>query len=272
MIVKQSELYKLYWVDNKNLKQIAELYGVSDVTVLRWMNKCGVARRERSAAARLRMSSLEVRRQLSMKLRKKFTPHPGPTLAYVLGVLLGDGSVHKNRTSRGSYSYRVSLYVKSKVFAEEFARALPKIGLNPTYFYALKNEYYRVEAVNGGFYEWYKSLALEQIRSMILGFEDEFIRGFYESEGSIGNDPSGSLRIQITNKRGELLFMIQNILNDWGIKSWVCGPYHTYFRLHIATNKRVQKFLQITKPCIKTEPKRRINDDLRQQKHSIGVQ
>lgn len=253
MIVEQSGLNKLYWVDNKTLKQIAELYGVSDVTVIRWMNRYGVARRDRSAAARLRMSSPEVRRQLSMKLRKKFTPRPGPILAYVLGVLLGDGSVYKSQSARGSYSYHVSLYVKDRLFAEKFAEALTKIGLDP-HVYIYKNGYHRVQAINGGFYEWYKSLGLEQISSLVRGFEDRLVCGFYESEGSIGVNKS-RLRIQIGNKHKELLFMIQNILQNWNIKSWVCGPYQDYFKLHVTGDDRVKRFLQIIGPCIRVEPK-----------------
>ncbi len=254
MIVERSELNKLYWINNKNLKQIAKLYGVSDVTVLRWMNKCGVARRDRSAAARLRMSSPEVRRQLSMKLRKKFTPHPSPTLAYVLGVLLGDGSVYKIRSARGSHSYHVSLYVKDRIFAEKFAVALTEIGLDPR-FYFCKNGFFRAEAINGGFYEWYKALSLEQICLLVRGCEDRLVCGFYESEGSIGVNES-RLRIQIGNKHKKLLFMIQNILHNWNIKSWVCkGTYQDYFVLYIVGNDRVKRFLQIIKPCIRVEPK-----------------
>jgi hypothetical protein len=77
------ELYESYWIDNKSLRQIARLYGTFDTTIIRWMKSYGVARRDKSAAAKLWLSSRKAR----MKLRKKFTACPSETLAYILGEL-----------------------------------------------------------------------------------------------------------------------------------------------------------------------------------------
>ena len=39
---------------------------------------------------------------------------------------------------------------------------------------------YQVRASSANFYEWYKSLDLNQVVSLIQGYEKPFVRGFYE--------------------------------------------------------------------------------------------
>jgi hypothetical protein len=188
-----------------------------------------------------------------MKLRKKFVAYPSETLAYVLGVLQGDGFVCKDESS---YHYLVGLDAINKVFAKEFYKALTEIGLNPFIF--VNNGIYRVRASSANFYDWYKSLNLNQIISLIQGYEKPFVRGFYESEGYLGiHKRSGSLYIQISNTRKELLILVLDILFKWNIKARIYNlKKGKYFRLTIWGNKGVEKFLSATKPCIKTSHNR----------------
>lgn len=220
------ELYGLYWTSNKSLRQIARVYGTSDMTIIRWMKSYGIARRNKSAAAKLWLSSREAR----MKLRKKFIARPSETLAYVLGVLLGDGFVCRNN----SYVYQVGLDVQNETFAKKFFLALTKISLNPFIFQDSK-KIHRVRANSANFYEWYKSLDLNQVVSLIQGYEKQFVRGFYESEGYVGvHRGSGRSYIQISNTRRELLTLTQDILFKWNIKSRIYGlNKNEYFRLTI---------------------------------------
>lgn len=253
--VTREKLYEMYWKQQKSIRQIARLHGISCETVWRQMNKHGIARRDKNVAVKLALTSPEVRRRMSLKLRKKFVAYRSSSLAYLLGVLLGDGYVCKVRKTRGGHTYLMGLCVKDRIFAEKFAKTLSKIRLNP-YIHTEKRGFHRVRATSVDFYEWYKSLSLEQIRELINGFERQFVCGFYESAGSISLDKSGMLYIQIRNKRRELLSMIQDILDGWGIETRLRGPYMwDCFTLAIYGKNRVERFLKNIKPCIKTWPK-----------------
>lgn len=256
--ITREGLYEMYWKQQKSIRQIARLHGISCETVWRRMNKHSIARRDKNVAVKLALTSPEVRRRMSLKLRKKFVAYRSSALAYLLGVLLGDGYVCKVRKTRGGYTYLTGLCVKDRIFAEKFAKTISKIGLNP-YIHAEKRGFHRVWATSIDFYEWYKSLSLEQIRELINGFESQFVCGFYESEGSISLDKSEMLYIQIRNKRRELLSMIQDILDSWGIETRLRGPYMwDCFTLAMYGKNRIERFLMNIKPCIKTQPKGRL--------------
>lgn len=252
----RDELYNLYWIDNKSLNQIASLYGVSHSTVASWMERLSIARRDLSSARKLWASSLEGRkhlRKLGMMKRKKFATSPSPALSYVLGSVLGDGCVWKYNSSGRDCRCRVTLCVKDRAFAEKFAVALKKIRFNPN-ICTRKDGLHQVQATSIAFYEWYKSLSPEQISLLIRGFEDRFVCGFYESEGSVYVH-RGRLRVNIRNKRKELLAIVQNALNNWGIKHQVYGPYkNDILTLVIHGDERIEKFFDIVRPCIKTAP------------------
>jgi len=53
----------------------------------------------------------------------RWTPEPSKELAYVLGVLLGDGYTVRGHT----YHYDIELLVKDYKFAEKFSKAMAKI-------------------------------------------------------------------------------------------------------------------------------------------------
>lgn len=56
---------------------------------------------------------------------------PSLKLAYVIGVMFGDGSVSFRKSGR-SYKYRIRLKVVDREFAEEFKRCLEALGLKPS--------------------------------------------------------------------------------------------------------------------------------------------
>ena len=251
-MLTRDELYRLYWTKNKTIKQIAQMYGVSQKTLVRYMNRHDIVRRDKSAAIRLWLSP-DIRKRMGAKRRKKFNSSPSSTLSYVLGVLLGDGFVHKS-----GGRYYVNLRVKDWIFAEKFMKALKKIRLNP-YIFTDSRGYCWVQAISVNFYEWYEPLKLdlEKVKTLIQKFEKQFVCGFYESEGSIvmhrKKFRADRLRVDIYNQRKELLSIIKNIFSTWGIKSWLLGPdKRGCFRLEVEGNKRVEKLLRIIKPCIKT--------------------
>jgi len=243
------KLYQHYWGENKSTAEIARLYRASPSTVIGWMKKHNIPRRNREAISRVRA--------------RPFIPQPSPALGYVLGVLMGDGSVFVRKRRSGKRTYHVQLCVKDRKFAEKFAVALSRIGLNSSMRYLKNKGCYQAQAMSKNLYEWYKSLCLadgtpnmDRIRSWIKDFESQFICGFYESEGSIGFNKFGKLRMRMGNKRGGLLLMIQEILERYGVKSHLCGPgKYNYYDLVIYGDRRVSKLLVIIRPCIKTKPR-----------------
>lgn len=113
-----------------------------------------------------------------IRLPNPWSPSPTPDLAYVLGVLKGDGHVRRNGQSFG-------LNCNDESFALAFIAALEKIGLRP------KNKFYRqqwyVWDCNKDFADWYLGLDLAALEEYVESPEmaRAFITGFYDSEGSL---------------------------------------------------------------------------------------
>jgi intein-encoded DNA endonuclease-like protein len=203
----------------------------------------------------------ETRRRIREKKRGQYLVKPrlviAPDLAYILGVLKGDGCVYNHR--RGA---DIKLVTKDYAFAESFAKALTRIGLNPRIYLESNRRslgrgvYYRVEASSKAFYIWYKSLSLKDIESMLTSQEliASFIRGFYESEGSYYKPEH---YIHIYNTDMELIEMLQRLLQKLGlnfniyVKKRNSRSNKPLYVLHKKSKKEVLKFFEMVKPCIK---------------------
>jgi DNA-binding transcriptional regulator WhiA len=203
----------------------------------------------------------ETRRRISEKKRGQYLVKPRldvtPDLAYILGVLKGDGCVYKHR--RGA---DVKLVTKDYTFARSFAEALTRIGLNPRIYLESNNQslgrgvYFRVEASSKAFYTWYKSMSLKDIESMLTSQEliASFIRGFYESEGNYYK-PEHCIHIYNTDR--ELIEMLQRLLQKLGLNFNIYVKKHNgrsnkpLYVLHKKHGEEVRKFFEIVKPCIK---------------------
>jgi hypothetical protein len=194
----------------------------------------------------------EAKKRISEKRKGQFLVKPRlemtPELAYVLGVLKGDGSVYLHR--RGAI---INLTTSSLGFAQSFSDALSKIGLKPSRIYGGK--YYRVEAYSKAFHNWYKELTTAKLEEMLSNNDliASFIRGFYESEGCCYK-----YSIHIYNTDYELIRLVRRLLTKLGFNfgvyirkhngGWGHAPLYTLFK-----NKKVdaQRFFQIIKPSIK---------------------
>jgi len=102
---------------------------------------------------------------------------------------------------------------------------------------------------------WYERLTEDEINKILNTQEkiSEFIRGFYESEGSITQN-----KIRIYNKNIELLKFVQALLEtinfDFYIHSRICtygNNAHTMYYLQKNTKATATNFFKIIKPCIK---------------------
>jgi intein-encoded DNA endonuclease-like protein len=187
---------------------------------------------------------------------------PSPALAYVLGVIKGDGS---------AYLYkgwgRITLETTTPEFNKSFEEALREIGLNPRTYRIVKKQPNRkmtfmTVATSTAFVEWYKSLTVDDLRR-ILSTSDlkrAFIRGFYESEGNISSPARNCWRVSLFNTNFELLCFVKELLASLGIEQIHIRTNSSFrrstpcFSLDFARRKSVQAFFSQISPCIKLPP------------------
>ena len=253
----KSDIEDMYWRKGLSSSEIGIFYEVSDSTILRWMKYYGICRRSLSEAYIL-MYKLHPERvvQNQKKNEKGFDKSPSSSLAYILGVMLGDGSIAKNH-------YRLRLEVKSVEFAQKFVENLSKIGMNP-YLRVSRHknkrdgnyrQYQLVGVSRKAFYTWYKSLDLKSIRDWIKGYEQYFVCGFYESEGYIGYNYALNQCIIISNNNRDILSMIKGIMESWGLKPTLRNNTSINFFLCLYGTEYVRNFISMINPCIRAVPR-----------------
>ena len=177
-------------------------------------------------------------------------------LAYLKGAL-ADGHVY-NLNSR----IRVVLRQKDKSWLEysiapilkEISNKEPKIirtsdGVHMIYVYIHKNSL-KQELIN------LLLSPLNEIRFSNEKDEINFIRGFFDAEGSLYSGARKSdRRIIMYQKEKEVLEYIRDTLNKMNIPSKIYGPYKNgknyIYRLIIFTKKNVEKFLKEINPSNK---------------------
>jgi len=186
---------------------------------------------------------------------------PTKELAYILGVLKGDGSVYKIN-HHGRYEYLVALATSEEKFARSFSRAISKIGLKPRE--SGWKKYHKIVANSKKFYEWYKNLNPRDIEELLSREElvKEFVRGFYESEGHFHiytrphlNHTHTDRYLNMTNTDKSLIKMVEGFLVKLGFNF----NFHEYqrntdlveYRLDIHARNAIESFLNMTSPCIK---------------------
>jgi intein-encoded DNA endonuclease-like protein len=187
---------------------------------------------------------------------------PSRSLAYILGVLKGDGFISKQIRKNGNRMYKVILVTSSEIFAKVFANSLKRIGLHPWISKAKdtttsfgKTKIIRVEACSLEFVEWYEKLDFVHIRKLLNNKDliRAFIRGFYDSDGTTGIYRSGS-RVCFSNQSRELLEFIRSLLLELGLefklykckKEWILArnKKSVFYDFHKQINSKV-------KPCPK---------------------
>ena len=106
-------------------------------------------------------------------------------LAYVLGVLYGDGYVGKRKNAD---SYVVVLKVKDQDFAETFTEMLKKLGYKPRFYhYPYRKVPFHVELTSKELYLFFESFKVGELLKTEHNLKAWFLRGFLDSEGSIIN-------------------------------------------------------------------------------------
>lgn len=190
---------------------------------------------------------------------------PNENLAYILGVMNGDGYAQVRRAPNTRKNrYQVRLRNKSFEFTASFKYALEKIGLHPIIFVSSRcykdRRYFELDASSKLFVEWYKSLSITDLEKLMS--KDElaisFIRGFYESDGCFfykTGTRRGCLEIYKTSK--PLIDFINLLLFQLGFSPKIssCNPrkekWNVCYRLRLYRQAEIQKFFELIHPCIK---------------------
>jgi intein-encoded DNA endonuclease-like protein len=149
---------------------------------------------------------------------------PSEDLAYVIGVLCGDGSAWEKSRMHKNYR-RVVIYLEAKdrEFVEEFAIRIGRVLNRPPLRVRVKSTgYYYVEVESRTLYELMKRpIDIEKIRRFVEHCERcmaMFLRGFFDSEGCV----SEYGQITVANSNYKLLLYVQELLRRFGIET--TGP------------------------------------------------
>ena len=147
---------------------------------------------------------------------------PSSELSYIIGVYFGDASLYY-RKKTGAYYFRVK--VIDKDFAEAVKDRLAKIGLKPTISYVkekTRSNRWHVEASSKSLYK-FLSQDKEELFKIAEKYPEDFLRGFFDSEGSVFVDSKNPriCRIILGNYDLKLLEFSKDLLDKLDIHSTI---------------------------------------------------
>lgn len=170
------------------------------------------------------------------RLRKtKFLPKEskklGPELAYILGVIQGDGCLCKSKrhSLRGEcFDYILVLGVTDKDFADYFSKQLEKWSSFKTYKYKYPQrgkgtkDIYGIRLRSKDVFEFLSNFDLDILLESDEQIKSMFLKGLFDSEGSVSKTKkSRTIRIGMCNIK--IIKLAKNLIESLGIK---CGKIH----------------------------------------------
>jgi intein/homing endonuclease len=218
----------LYWRNGLSLEEIARRFGVSKETIRSRMKKLNIPRRKGG--------------ELGVPIN--------PDTCYVLGALVGDGYVQRNKANR---NYEINLQTTDRIFAIRVKQKLDKLRI-PSWLFCPKrrtkagNTVYWLYFVRKRIYDLVKQIRLNpDILKVLLKTADEvreFIHGFYDAEGCFDRD---GYRIELDNTNRRLMEIVYDFLVKLGYKpKFYNYEYHKIpkYRIHIPTTEQSQRFMK----------------------------
>jgi len=263
----REKLNSLYWEKELSLSEVGKMYNRCPTTIRNWLKKQGIKTRPFNG----RTSSLT--RFDKNKWTKEgvyWRPKNCSAFYYILGVLKGDGSVSIFTRNNGRKTYRIRLDVRDKKFCLSFMDGLNKIGLRVPKLLRRKKRgsikpQYMVQLENMRLALWYKSLQLDTIHEEINKkpiYKKEFIRGFYESEGTLVRRKSdGHLRLGMNNCDEDLIILVAKLLESLGFHPTITKydnkrlGHNSWYNVRLHRQNEIKRFLSIIKPCIRNKIK-----------------
>ena len=252
--ITQEKLNSLYWENKLSATEIGKKYNCTEAGIRHIMYKYNIPRRSASEKLKLKYSKTPMKGRINPKINMN------ENLAYILGVVYGDGYIIKS-----NYNYNVCLAVTKLKFAEEFYRALEKVGLHPclytkqvAYRYPNRNNQFCVQASSKKFYLWFKKITLYNLRKVLIkrpSWIKGFLKGFYESEGT--RNKYG--RITIYNSNIKLIKLVNILLRNLRFRTStlkICRKIPKgieYTITIIGGRKEYSRFIKEIRPVIKGE-------------------
>src|SRR2546422_9307257 len=146
--------------------------------------------------------------------KNKFQAVASPELAYVIGVIAGDGNLNVH-----GYNYEMLLSVTDRDFAEEFSRCLAKVLGKPNLYKVRWSEKRKRWIVQGSSIVLHAFLRKrwQQLKNHIEHSSlcrVSFLRALFDGEGSITGR-----NLTITNTDLSLLSCVRNLLAKSGIRT-----------------------------------------------------
>ncbi len=159
-----------------------------------------------------------------------FRNEPSPELSYVIGAVLGDGTVY---TSKRHYNDEVRLSVTDRDFAEAFANDLSALFPNHDRFRVASDAYDGLQRyvvrVGSTMLVEFMSQPLSMLDSLIRRYRHQFVRGFFDAEGSaivsVSRNSRLSLRLEASNNQVIILQYVQQQLKHLEVDSRI-GHYN----------------------------------------------
>jgi len=182
---------------------------------------------------------------------KKPNLNPSSHLAFILGALLGDGTVNHYQDGHSVISFRVT----DSELANSYRKSLQFIGLNSSYH--ISDGLHCVTAYSKVFVDWFRQLSIDDIDRATKDYRVEVIRGLYDAEGSLSSflargEMTPSCRIEISNSKQELIEWLATILKEAEFKPhmWEREEHRskTLYLLSISGRLKVRSFINLIKP------------------------
>ena len=245
---------------------LAEKYHMSKKTarnILKTNNIMLKGQATQNSLAKLDLSKWEYRNnELQPKLSKE--------LFYILGIIYGDGDISIHTPINNCTQYKIDLSADDKPFVQEFINSLRNIGLSHSGWIFLEKhnnpkwrDTYKTRANSKVFVEWYKkNIDLKWIKNNATepGYKLYFIRGIYESEGSLLNN-NGYKCIEIVNTDKKLMQLTKEFIEDFSFNPTIrpakrkkrAGRENekTIYKIGLYRDMEVQDLLDLIKPCIR---------------------
>lgn len=181
-MITRTELHELYVNRGLSIEKIGLQFGVTPQAIFYHIRKQGFATRPHNFTG-------EAREKSRLRQLNKPNLEPSPELAYICGVILGDGYLSERHYKGHRSNYLIALNAIDKDFVLTFNHVLCKVIGRPT-LYAMdrrKDGAYRVRGQSLILHHFLSELRPSFFKPIAEVFPADFIRGLTDSEGWVVN-------------------------------------------------------------------------------------
>lgn len=233
MVLREKELWEMYWAKGWSLAKIAKEMGVSTPLISYYMDKYEIPRRGPPG-----------------RPPRNINLYWDEYLAFLVGLIEAEGSINKpNGLISISQANREVLEEWKKIFLEK--RMKPGITKG--------RKIWQLQVCSRQFTEWYLNTPLSEKMKKILNDKSlckAFIAGYFAGDGCITDQTNVKIEISFTSVKRERIESIKKALEQLGIESRIylnMGPYNKCYtkqkqhQLKIRKYKDANRFIKIFK-------------------------